>query len=383
MRNYRRLVVWTAVLVLLAAGVWYWSRPAPPQVRIAPVERGAVERTVSNTRAGTVKAARRARISPSTSGQVVSLPVHEGARVEAGDLLLELWNDDIRAELEVTRVSAEAADARADQLCVQARAAKRDADRIQRLRSQESVSEEAADRAVSERDASAAACLAARKDATTARHRIAAVEAALARTRLHAPFDGVVAEVNAELGEIVTPSPIGIPTPPAVDLIDTTTLLVSAPIDEVDAPAVAVDMPARISLDAFPGRVFDGRVTRIAPYVLDVEKQARTVEVEVTFTAESETQRLLPGYSADALILVDVATDVLRVPSEAMAGDDAVLVVTRDGRVARRQVTTGIRNWDFTAVRAGLDDDDRVIVSSDHATLTEGMAVRITEDDTP
>ena len=64
---------------------------------------------------------------------------------------------------------------------------------------------------------------------------------------LTAPFDGVVAEVNAELGEYVTPSPPGIPTPPAVDLIDDRCLYVTAPIDEVDAPEIRTGMPAPFS----------------------------------------------------------------------------------------------------------------------------------------
>ena len=79
----------------------------------------------------------------------------------------------------------------------------------------------------------------------------ARARAALDKTRLTAPFGGTVAEINGELGEFVTPSPIGVPTPPAVDLIDTTSLYVSAPIDEVDAPDIRADMAAHISLDAF------------------------------------------------------------------------------------------------------------------------------------
>ena len=96
--------------------------------------------------------------------------------------------------------------------------------------------------------------------------------ARLERTLLRAPFDGVIAEINGELGEFVTPSPVGVPTPPTVDLIDSTCLYISAPIDEVDAPAVKTGQQALISMDAFPGRRFPGFVRRVAPYVLDVEK---------------------------------------------------------------------------------------------------------------
>ncbi len=378
--SYRRIVALAAGVLAVAAAAWYWGRPELPEVRVARVERGNVEKTVANTRAGTVKAIRRGRISPSTSGQVVHLPIREGLHVKAGELLLELWNDDVRAELAVARANTKAANARADQTCIQAHWAQREAGRLRRLHKQGSVAEEARDRAVAEEETATAGCRAARAETLMARHKVAAAAAALARTRLFAPFAGVVAEVNAELGEIVTPSPIGIPTPPAVDLIDTETLLVSAPIDEVDASAVRVGMPARISLDAFPGETFRGTVTRLAPYVLDVEKQARTVEVEITFAANTTDDRLLPGYSADAEIIVEVAENVLRLPSEALLDDKRVLIVNDDNMVEAQTVTSGIRNWDFTAVLEGLEEGDRVIVSANRAALTPGTTVRVVRE---
>ncbi|MGB5833542.1 MAG: efflux RND transporter periplasmic adaptor subunit, partial [Thiohalocapsa sp.] len=78
------------LFVLGAAGGWWWlSRPQPVSVRVEPVERGPVEEVVANTRAGTVMACRRARLAPGTGGQIAILAVHEGDRVEAGQLLLE------------------------------------------------------------------------------------------------------------------------------------------------------------------------------------------------------------------------------------------------------------------------------------------------------
>jgi HlyD family secretion protein len=78
-------------------------------------------------------------------------------------------------------------------------------------------------------------------------------------------------------------------------VIDTSCLYVSAPIDEVDATAIRTGMEARITLDAFPKTNFKGRVRRIAPYVLEIEKQARTVEVETVFADLPGNENLLPG----------------------------------------------------------------------------------------
>src|SRR5262249_39295789 len=140
----------------------------------------------------------------------------------------------------------------------------------------------------------------------------------LERFQLRAPFSGVVAEINGEIGEYVTPSPPGVPTPRAVDLIDTSCLYVTAPIDEVDAAALKLGMPVKITLDAFRGREFAGKLTRIAPYVLDLEKQARTVDVDVRFDTVPADIDLLIGYSADVTIVLNSLPRVLRIPSEAL-----------------------------------------------------------------
>ena len=73
---------------------------------------------------------------------------------------------------------------------------------------------------------------------------------------LRAPFDGVVADISGELGEYATPSPPGILTLPAIDLIDDSCMFVSAPIDEVDAASIKVGQQGRITLDAIKGKTF-------------------------------------------------------------------------------------------------------------------------------
>jgi HlyD family secretion protein len=190
---------------------------------------------------------------------------------------------------------------------------------------------------------------------------------------LRAPFAGVVAEVNGEVGEFVTPSPVGIPTPPTVDLIQTGCVYVSAPIDEVDAAGVRVGMPTRITLDAYPGRTFAGTVRRIAPYVVDVEKQARTVDVEVNFADPADTRDLLIGYSADIEVVLATREDALRVPTEALLDGDRLLVFDpRSGRLTAHTVKKGIANWQYTEITDGVAEGARVVVSVGRAGVRDG-----------
>lgn len=169
------------------------------------------------------------------------------------------------------------------------------------------------------------------------------------------------------------PSPPGIPTPPAIDLIDDTCLDVTAPIDEVDVPRVRLGEPAYITLEAFPGQRFAGRVRRVAPYVVDVEKQARTVDVEVEFANREDAKALLVGYSADVEIVLDSRDDVLRIPTQALLEGNRVLVFSGNpGILEERPVQPGISNWKFTEVRSGLRQGEKVVLSVERKGVVPG-----------
>ncbi len=370
-RKSVRLLSGLALAVVLAVGLALWlGRTKPITVDTVEAARGTVSETVTNTRAGTIKACERARMAPPAAGQIARLPVKKGDRVAKGQVLLELWNDDIRASVDLAQRGLEAARAMRDQACIEAATAKKESARTTKLVQDKLVSVELAERAAGQAEGTAAACRAANEQVKVSSARIDEANAALERTRLRAPFDGVVAEINGEIGEFITPSPVGVPTPPAVDLVDASCIYVTAPIDEVDAPRVKEGMKARVTLDAFKDRHFAAHVRRVAPYVLDVEKQARTVEVEAEID-EHENANLLPGYSADVEIILDERPQVLRIPTRALV-EGKKLYVLEGGRVKLVPVETGLGNWEYTEVRSGLEAGAKVIVSIDREGLTDG-----------
>jgi HlyD family secretion protein len=380
-RRYIRWIVLVLVIAAAAVIVWFLTRPEPVEVVVKPVDRGIVEQTVANTRAGTVKACRRAKLSPSIGGQIAKLSIHEGDTVKQGDLLLEIWNQDLVAEVQLAQSEAEAARARARAACLKAEVSQREANRFVKLHDKGVASEEQTDKAVTEAKALGADCNAAKASVLTRQARIGVVKANLDRTRLIAPFDGVVAEINGELSEFVTPSPIGIATPPVVDLIDNTCFYITAPIDEVDVPKIAPGMTARVSLDAFGDRSFPGKVRRIAPYVLDREKQARTVDVEVEFTLPEDIRKMLAGYSADVEIILDVRQNTLRIPTTAVLDGDRVFVYLPGDKVIKaRTFKSGISNWYYTEVISGLKPDERVVINVDGAGMKDNAAAVISKE---
>jgi len=196
---------------------------------------------------------------------------------------------------------------------------------------------------------------------------------------MRAPFAGVVAEVSAEVGEWITPSPPALPVPPVLELIQQSAIYISAPLDEVDVAKVRAGQPVRITLDAYPDRSFSGRITRVAPYVLDLEEHSRTFEIEAEFDDAEFAGALLPGISADVEVILDSKQDVPRIPAYALIEGDRVLVLV-EGELVSREVETGLKNWAFAEITAGLEVDESVVVSLDRAEVREGAQAVAAEE---
>jgi len=369
-----RTLIILAVVALVVIGVlWRLTLPKAIPVVVKEADRGRVESTIANTRAGSVEACQRTKLSTIMGGRIELLAVKEGDKVKKGQLLMKLWNDDQKAQQTLAGAQVELAQRRVTEACTVAANALREAERISDLRKQNFVSVSKEDQARTEANARAAACETAKADVRQAEARFASVRVEQGRTVLYAPFAGTVAKIVGEVGEYSTPSPPGVPTPPAIDLIDESCLYVTAPMDEIDAPKIRIGQPVRIRMDAFAKRDFAGKVKRVAPYVTAVEKQARTVDVEVDFAKPEEVGGLLVGYSADVEIVLAVKDDALRVPTAAIQEGGKVLLLNADGKLEDRALKAGIANWEYTEVLEGLQAGDRIVTSLEKEGVKAGV----------
>lgn len=371
----RRLLPYVIGLALLAAAGWWFTRPQPIAVAVHEVGRGKVEASIANTRAGELEACQRTKMSTIVGGRIDDLLVKEGDRVVAGQVLMRLWNQDLEARLAVNRAQLATARRRVEEACTVAANAAREAERQAALVKRGFVSASVEAQARTEAAARRAGCETARAEITTAAAQIDATATDRQRTVLVAPFAGTVAKITGELGEYATPSPPGVPTPPAIDLIDDSCLYVKAPMDEIDTPKIRPGLPVRISFEALPGKVFAGKVKRIAPYITAVEKQARTVEVDVEFDHPDEARGLLVGYSADVEIVLDSRDDTLRIPTAAIREGKRVLVVGADDILVERTLQTGLANWEQTEVLEGLSAGERIVTSLEREGVKAGAHV--------
>lgn len=376
MKTLRRLLPLLLVVALLGAAGWWFTRPKPVAVVVHEVGRGLVEATLSNTRAGEIEACQRTKMATIVGGRIDYLGVKEGDRVEAGQVLMRLWHGDLDARLAVNQAQLATARQRVQEACTVADNAEREAARQAQLVKRGFVSASAEEKARTEARARRAACDTARADVATAQAQLTATETERQRLVLTAPFAGTVAKISGELGEISIPSPPGVPTPPAIDLIDDSCLYVKAPMDEIDAPKIRPGQPVRITLEAMAGTVFEGRVKRVAPYITAVEKQARTVEVDVDFVRPDEARGMLVGYSADVEIVLDTRPDVLRVPTSALREGQRVLV-EQNGVLVERSLRTGLSNWEQTEVVEGLQAGERIVTSLERTGVVPGARVSV------
>ena len=116
-RTTFRLLLAVAVIALIAASVWWAGRPSPVAVVLQEIDQGRVESSIANTRAGTVEACQRTKLSTIMGGRIEVLAVKEGDRVQKGQLLMKLWNDDQQAQSALAQTQIETARKRVAEAC--------------------------------------------------------------------------------------------------------------------------------------------------------------------------------------------------------------------------------------------------------------------------
>ena len=243
---------------------------------------GVVEATVANTRAGEVESCRRARLALLQEAGSTSSASRKATGGQ-GQVLMRLWKTKTSRLRRRSRMRNVRVRRNASPKYARWRPTPRDARRQMDLKARGFVSASVAERA--------GRCRFARRGLRDRQGRRAIGQRAdPGQPRRAAP--------QRAAGPSTAPSPrspassantpplaSGVATPPAIDLIDESCLYVRAPMDEVDAPKIQPGQTVRVTIDALPGKVFAARVKRIAPYVAAVEKQARTVDVDVDFVA--------------------------------------------------------------------------------------------------
>ena len=322
--NFVRLVCVTTTLFFAGCR----SKPEVPGVTVS---RGSVEATVTGVNSGTVKAEQIAELAFGAVGRVSEVNVHLGQQVKVGEVLAEIENGDLRSRLSVA----------AEEL-----------DRAKRLSQSQAAS---------------------RSNVIQAQGTYDTAVTAYERSLIRAPFDGIVAEQNLEVGQLSQITAV-IPLAP-IRLVDVQPRYVRVEIDEVDLPKIKVGLPARIKILAVRREPFGAVVRKVVPYVSSIREQDRTAEIELT--VDSEGLLLPAGASADVDVVTATKSSVLTVASKAVLGrgQDRYVYRLEGGRVAKAPVTLGLSGYNVTEILSGLSEGDQVALPSEKIELKDGLAV--------
>ena len=367
------------LFIVVALIFWLFFIPEKPvSVRVIAAEAGVVESLVTNSKAGSIRARRRAGLSPEVGGRVVKIAFKEGDWVKSGDVIVELEHSTQSARLELAEKSLRSARAAASSACITRDRSRRELERKRKLAEQDIMSHDVLDALQSAYESARANCNAAVAEVDKAKASIDLAQAELSKMVISAPFDGVIAELDVNLGEWITSAPPLLSVPASIDLIDPLSIYISAPMDEVDSTLLKVGQITKVTIDSYRGKQFPGKIARIAPYVLDVEAQNRTVEIEVNLDDREFSSSLLPGTSADVEVILDSRDVPLRIPTSVLLEGNRVLVV-ENKELVEKQLEIGLKNWDYAEVLSGLSANDQVVSSLDSEDIQAGARVVVEE----
>ena len=320
----RRTKVITGIVVVAAVGVAgavsiLRARDGAAQVRTEVIERRDLEEIV--TASGNIRARRTVDISSDVQGRVQQLFVDEGDDVATGQILLRLEPDQYEAALSRAEAALAQAQAQEAQQRANLTQAQRDLDRLLALRARDSllVSRQQLDDAQTRVEVQEALVEAAAFGVSQARAGVDEAADRLSKTVFRAPMAGKVTRLNVEEGETVIIGTMNNPGSLVLTISDLSVIEVVVQVDETEVSEITLGDSAAIRIDAFPDRIFAGRVTEIGnsainPPAEQPANQQAAIDFEVVLTLESTDAPLRPDLSATADIVVERRTDALSVP---------------------------------------------------------------------
>jgi membrane fusion protein (multidrug efflux system) len=359
MRLFVRLMIVFLLLGALAGGVGYWkylgwqsvqaqlSQPQPP-AKVAATT--ATKRTwqISLSSTGSVEAVNGISVTTEVAGMVKRIAFESSQRVSEGDILVELEDSVDQAALDGLLADRDLARTRFQ--------------RNANLLPREAISQSEYDETQARYNAAKAA--------------VAEQRARIAKKTIRAPFDGRLGLRQVDQGEYLTPND------PIVTLQSLDPIYVDYTVPEAQLNALSVDQSVEVRVDAYPDRIFEGKVTAI-----DAGVNVETRSVDVRATLANPEDALRPGMFARVSTVERQAQEVLTVPRTAISfntyGDFVFAIQESDEgdglTVTRKQVTTGRTRNGRVAVTDGLAPGDRV-VEAGLVKLRNGQSVTIDND---
>jgi HlyD family secretion protein len=309
----RLLTPLLAAAVLLALGC---NRQKPVKVITEKAQRRNLTEAVTGS--GKLQPVVQVKISSEVAGEIIELPVKEGQKVRKGDLLVRVKPDLYAAALRSQEAGLKSA--QADLLTAEANARKAEAElkRNEDLFSRQLISGSLFDEVRTGAEVARAAAIASAQRVEMARASLKRSEEDLAKTTIVSPIDGTVSKLNSELGERVSGTGMMAGTD-IMTVADLTEMEARIEVGEIDVVLIQPGFKARLDVDSFKDRKFDGRVTQVArsakTAAVGTQQESTKFEVRIRM---ADKGLFLPGMSVTADIETRYRTNVVTVPIQAV-----------------------------------------------------------------
>jgi len=402
MKANSRIIIGVVLLVLAIAGYFGWQRlttsaaTSSTTIQTATVTRGSLVATVSA--AGNVSAPEDAVLAFQTSGRVTQVNVQVGDAVKKGQVLMQLDTTDLEASLKTAQVNLASTQASYDStklkndqnpnqllvakvaldkatLALQKAQAEYNAiawrgdvgmtTQAQTLQSASIDYQSAlANYQISAANINDTALKQAQAQLDNAKLSVEQAQRNLDKTKLVAPFDGVVAAVNFSVGDTASGN--------AVTIVDLSKLQVRVTVAEVDIAKIKVGQTAQMTMDALSGKTYNAQVMSINPVATVTQG---VVNYPVTVEILNNDGSIKPGMTSNLTITVERRDNVLLVPLRAVRaqGNQRTVTVLHQGQNISLSVTTGLSNDQSVEITsAGLQEGDRVVINQTTTRTTTG-----------
>jgi HlyD family secretion protein len=379
----RRRILWGAVaLAVVGAGTgWFLTQrgPKPTAVQTAVVERADLQAKVAAN--GRVQAQKKVDISATIAGQITHLAVEEGDRVEKGQFLLQIDAANPRAAARSSEASMQALLREVDSARARLGQARLDFRRAEDNHGARIISTADLDQARTSLATAEAGVRAAERRVEQARATLEGARDTLARTTVLAPIDGIVTARRVEEGEVAVIGVLNQPGTVLLTISDMSVVEAELEVDETSVPSVKVGQEARVRVDAYPNRTFDGVVTEVGSSPMDrtaTQQQSEAIKFKVKVEIKEPPDTIKPGLSVQADILTGFAARAIVVPLQALVIRDVPgepgkaaapgapreeegVYLLKDGKAEFRAVKTGLLGELSVEVREGLTGGETLI----------------------
>jgi HlyD family secretion protein len=338
---------------------------------------------------GEVKPKKNINISAQVPGRIIKIGVVEGQEVKAGDFLLKLDSTQYEAIADRDQNFIRAANADLIQAEARLQRDKNAYERQQKLSDEQLISKDQLETTKTQYDISAAQTNAIRFQIKQAEASLKSTLDNLNKTTYNSPIDGVITSLRVEEGEVAIIGTMNNPGTVLLTIADLSVMEVEVEVDETDVIGVGLGQESNIRVDAFPETVFKGKVTEIGSSALQkttggVSTQ-ESKDFKVVITLENPSQKLKPGLSASADIIVAEKKQALAVPISALvlrdkAGADKSapaaqkeeegVYAVENARVKFLPVGKGITGGMMIEITSGLQDGQD-IVTGPYASLRD------------